>query len=164
MMTAKPFRLTILLLCIAALPVAAENSYQPFYSGLTPVQESKAFKILVSRIPVTDIAILHYLIDRFEKSEIRIHYDDLKVAAPFAAKVAHWFLVTRYKNETPEQWILRWCNKTIIKNNLIWVELPGGEFLLSREILFRELDAVYAALEDQGIEFSGIDRKAAEKA
>ncbi len=53
--------------------------------------------------------------------------------------MARWFIARRYRKETVEQFINKWCNATVPGNNLIWVKFPNGDFKLSKEILTSEL-------------------------
>ncbi len=38
---------------------------------------------------------------------------------------------------------MRWCNKTVMGGNLIWVKLPDGNSKLAREILLEELKVLH---------------------
>ena len=103
------------------------------------VRESKAYQQYKMR-PVSDFSKLIYLIDRFATCDLEIVYDGHYFKAPFAARVARWFLATNYKKETTKEWILRWCNKTIPGGKPIFVKLSNGKFRLAREILTEELE------------------------
>lgn len=116
-------------------------------AAFPPMQESMAYKQYCTR-PVSELSKLIYLIDRFGNTEVQILYDGHYFSAPFAARVARWFLARHYRKETADKWIMRWCN-TSIMGNLIWAKLPDGRFVLSREILFEELGNLEAAMKEQ---------------
>ena len=122
---------------IALFPSFSFSLSQDF----SPLKESKAYQQFVLR-PVSDFSKLAYLIDRFMDSDLEIVYDGHYYKAPFAARVARWFLARNYKKQTPEEWIMQWCNASVPEGNLIWVKLPNGKFRLSREILLDELHAL----------------------
>ena len=109
------------------------------------LRESGAYQQFKLR-PVSDLSRLIFLIDRFSDTGVEILYDGSYYKAKFAARIALWFLSTHYKKETPEQWIMRWCNVSVPANNLIWVKLPGGKVRLAREVLMEELKALDRAL------------------
>lgn len=144
-MNQKIFLCCFVLCFFQAGLVAASESPKPLYPGFPVIEESRAYEKLKAR-EVTDLSILHYLIDRYEESDIKIRYDHMTVSSRFAGKIARWFLASRYKGETPEQWILKWCHRTIVGDNSIWVLLPDGRYLLSREVLQQELDHLHAIL------------------
>ena len=93
------------------------------YPGFPSMRDSEAYTALKKR-PLSDHSKLVYLIDRFQEADIEILYDGYYFKPPIAAQVARWFLKRYYKDETPRQWIMRWCNQTIFKNELIWVKFP----------------------------------------
>lgn len=130
--------LAIFLVLNTALFAAAATHTQTPYSGLQPLLESQAYKQYRNR-PVSELSKIIYLIDRFMNSDIEVLYDGHYFKAQFAGRVARWFLAAHYRKEKAEQWIMRWCNTTVPAGNLIWVKLPDGSFVLSREILLEEL-------------------------
>ena len=120
--------------------------YAPLYPGFPSLEESKAYQQYKLR-PAGERSKLLYLIDRFTDSDVKIVYDGEYFEALTAGRIARWFLSRNYKNESAEKWIMRWCNTSILENNLIWVRLPDGRFRLSREILLEELAALNSVSE-----------------
>ncbi len=119
------------------------SSAQAFNPGMPPLEESAAFKQFIVR-PRSSLSTLIYLIDRFKEAKIKIVYAGNYFEAPFAANLAKWFLKAKYKGETPEQWILRWCDTDILESKPIWVRDNDNEFKMSREVLFEELKILEA--------------------
>ena len=115
-----------------------------------PLRESTAYAQFKMR-PLNDLSRLIYLIDRFSDTGVEIIYDGNYFKAKFAGRIAMWFLSQRYRKETPEQWIMRWCNVSIPANNLIWVKMPSGKVRLAREVLMDELKALGQAVEEDHI-------------
>lgn len=116
---------------------------QAFDPGMPALEESLAFKQFQRRV-YSPLSVLIYLIDRYKEAKIKIVYDGNYFDAVFAATVAKWFLKARYRGETPEQWILRWCDTGIGSGKPIWVQDAYGEFKMSREVLFDELKLLEA--------------------
>ncbi len=135
--TFRKFRSLIWFAVLAsfACPSYAQNPIDSFPS----VAQSKAYHLFKSKTD-TDFAKLLFLIDRFEHSGIQVVYEGHYFDGIFAAKIARWFLARKYRKETPEDWIMRWCN-TSLGGQLIYVKFPDGKFRLSREVLFDELKA-----------------------
>lgn len=129
--------LTLISMSQASLSAAAPQVYFS-NPALQPIRETRAYKVLSTR-PITDHSKILYLIDRFADTPIEILYDGHYYKSAFAANVARWFIARRYRKETGEQFINKWCNATVPGNNLIWVKFPNGDFKLSKEILFSEL-------------------------
>ncbi len=126
------------LLILAASPVS--NAALADNKVCGPIRESKAYQQYRLR-PASDFSKLIYLIDRFSACMIEIVYDGHYFKAPFAARVARWFLATNYKKETTsKEWIMRWCNTTIPQGTPIYVKFPNGKFRLAREVLLEEID------------------------
>ncbi len=105
---------------------------------LVAIRETMAYKQFKSR-PVSDFSKLIFLIDRFADSGVVIVYDGHQYQSKFAATVARWFLVRNYKKQTVKEWVMRWCNTSVLSGSLIWVKFPDGAFKLSREVLLNEL-------------------------
>ena len=79
------------------------------------------------------------MIDRFTDSEVKIVYDGVYFEPGVVGPIARWFLAHHYSKETPEKWIMSWCNTSVPAGNLIYVQLPDGSFRLGREVLLQEL-------------------------
>ena len=126
----------IILSLLAALPAYAKPAEK---NPCGPIRESKAYQQYKLR-PVSEFSKLIYLIDRFHTCDIEIVYDGHYFKAPFAARIARWFLATNYKKESSKDWIMRWCNTTIPQGTPIYVKLPTGKFRLAREVLIREIE------------------------
>jgi len=120
-------------LALFAQGILATDSWPP------PLEDSKAFQQFSGR-PYSELSKIIYLIDRFGDHKIEVLYDGHYYSAGFVKQVARWFLFHHYRKETAEQWILRWCNKTVPSGNLIWVKLPDSSLKLAREILLQELE------------------------
>ena len=104
-----------------------------------PIRESKAYQQYKHR-PVSDFSKLIYLIDRFGSTNVQVVYNGHYFQAPFAARVARWFLATNYKKETTKEWIMRWCSTTIPQGTPIYVKFADGKFRLAREVLTEEIE------------------------
>jgi hypothetical protein len=113
-----------------------------------PAHQSDAFRQFTTR-PYSELSKILYLIDRFGSTDVEILYDGHYYHARFAKQVARWFLFHHYRKETAEQWIWRWCNKTVVTNNLIWVRFQDGTSRLAREVLLEELGALEKAYFEQ---------------
>lgn len=111
-------------------------------SGFPPIKDSFAYKQFMNRKDQSDLSKLIYLIDRFSGTDIQVVYDGISYKSSFAAGVAKWFLARKYNKETVSEWILKWCNRTILAGNLIWVKFPDGSVKLSREVLTNEVEAL----------------------
>ncbi len=136
MFLARPVLMGTALLTLMVLPGYANPAVK---NPCGPVRESKAYQQYKLR-PVSDFSRLIYLIDRFYACDIQIIYNGHYFAAPFAARVARWFLATNYKKETTREWIMRWCSTAVPQGTPIYVKLPNGKFRLAREILNQELE------------------------
>lgn len=119
-------------------------------TSLTSTRESPAYQQFKLR-PTSDSSKLIYLIDRFGAIKLQIIYNSHYFSAPFAANVARWFLSRNYKNQTPHEWIMQWCNSSVPEGNLIWVKLPNGKFRLSRDVLIEELKNLERTLSEDRI-------------
>ena len=129
------------ILLLATLPLPSASALDPLTFGLLPLEQSKAFQQYLTR-PETEYSKIIFLIDRFGEAPIEIVYDGNYFNAVFSSKVARWFLGRNYRKETAREWILKWCNVAIFSGNLIWVKLPNGTFVLSREVLLDELKSL----------------------
>lgn len=129
------------MLLVFPATVHAASSFNP---KLLPLEESQAFRQYLAR-PVTDLSKLIFLIDRFKEADIQIRYGGIYFAPSFAARVARWFLAKYYQGETPREWIMKWCDTAIGSGELIWVRDAEGNFKLSREVLFEELEKLEKA-------------------
>jgi len=115
-----------------------------FDAGLPPQTESIAYEQFAER-PFNDLSVLIYLIDRFKESRLEIIYDGHYFPAPMASLVAKWFLGVQYRGETPREWILKWCTRTVPKGTVIWVRDEKGNFKHSHDILYEELKQLHEA-------------------
>jgi hypothetical protein len=113
------------------------------YAGLGPIKESHAYKQYIMR-PNSDLSKLIYLIDRFGSIDGDILYDGVHYRTGWVANFARIFLTTSYHNETSKDWIMKWCNRSIMKGELIWAQFPNKKVQLSREVLLNELSALDA--------------------
>ncbi len=118
---------------------AAEK--EPLYPGFVPIRESKAYERFSKRT-LCDASKLIYLIDRFADSEIKIVYDQQNYETAFVGTVARWFFARNYRKQTPRDWIMNWCNVSVITGRLIYVKLPDGRMLLARDVLLNEIDEI----------------------
>ncbi|MBN1688642.1 MAG: hypothetical protein JW893_06040 [Candidatus Omnitrophica bacterium] len=120
------------------------------YPGFAPIEESKAYlKFLES--PKSDYAKILFLIDRFGEADAEIIYEGYVFSTTFAAHFARQFLSRQYRGETPEKWIMRWCNTSVIKGELIWVRLPNQKYKLSREVLLEEVKVLEECLKGKPV-------------
>ncbi len=126
----------------SSLPAEAKNSVP-----MPAVRETLAYRQFKSR-PVSDFSKIIFLIDRFADSGIVIVYDGHQYQSKFAATVARWFLVRNYKKQTVKEWVMRWCNTSVLSGSLIWVKFPDGNFRLSREVLLSEMAEFEKILEE----------------
>lgn len=130
---------------ISSAPVYAANPSEAF----PDISSSKAYQQFKTR-PHSDFSKLLFLIERFENSGIEIVYDGHYYKAFFAAKLARWFLARNYRKETPQEWIMRWCNTSIPSGKLVYVKFADGKFKLSREVLMGELKALEETVAAEG--------------
>lgn len=129
----------ILLAVIAFTPaVGFAKSTVAFYPGFPSIEESKAYKKFMRR-PVSDFSKILYLIDRFSEAQIEVIYEEQAYNVAFATTVARWFLARNYKKETPEEWINKWCSRSVFSNKLIFVKMPDGKYRPAHEILKNEI-------------------------
>jgi len=133
-----------IVLCLA-LFLFSSLSASAFYAGFSEVSSCPAYRQFAVR-PATELSKIIYLIDRFANEKIEVLYDGNYYSAPFAAKVARWFLSRRYSKENAQAWVLKWCNASTPAGNLIWVKMPDGEFVLAREMLLTELQRLQEEL------------------
>jgi hypothetical protein len=131
---------SLLILFVILTGFSSNHKAQPKNDWLPPLKESFAYKQFALR-PYSDLSKLVYLIDRFMEADIQILYDGHYYSAKFAKQVARWFLISHYKKEKPEKWVMQWCNKTM-SGNLIWVKFSDGTLQPSREILINELKVI----------------------
>lgn len=132
---------------LAILPAVFASSYKPLYPGFPSIRESKAYKKFAVR-PLSDLSKILYLIDRFAESDIRILYENQSYTAPFATTVSRWFLARNYKKQTPEEWVRQWCSHSVFSNKLIYIKLNTGEFLLAKDVLLGEIEALDEAIRE----------------
>ena len=115
------------------------------YPGFPPLKQSQAFTEFL-KSPRNDYAKLLFLIDRFGDADIKVIYNGYEFEALFAAGVARWFLKIYYRGQDPKTWILQWCNRSIPNDELIRVKLPDRRYLLSRDVLSKELAQLQEAI------------------
>ncbi|MFA6600712.1 MAG: hypothetical protein WC352_01605 [Candidatus Omnitrophota bacterium] len=120
-----------------------EEGAAAMYPGLGPIQESEAFKQYVMR-PKTELSKLFYLIDRFGAIDADIRYDGIHYRSGWVAAFARMFIPSCYHHESAKDWIMKWCNRGVLKGDLVWVELPNKKLQLAREVLLSELKALEA--------------------
>jgi hypothetical protein len=136
--------LAFLILFLSAANGFSAKSDKSAFPGLNPIEESLAFQQYLERA-VSEESKLIFLIDRFGESDFQIVYEGHYFNAPFAARVARWFMARRYREQSAREWIMTWCNSSVPAGNLIWVKLSNGKFKLSREILLVELKVLETA-------------------
>lgn len=149
-MQRKALLILIASLTLATLPAAFASAYKPIYPEFPEIRESKAYKKFAVR-PLSDLSKILYLIDRFGEAKIEIVYDNQSYPAPFATTVARWFLARNYKKQTPADWVKQWCSNSIMTNKLIYVKLPNGEFLVARDVLLAEIEAIDQIIKENQI-------------
>lgn len=113
------------------------------YPGLGPIKESNAYKQYSMR-PKSELSKLLYLIDRFGTIDADILYDGIHYRTGWVAGFARVFITRSYHNETAKDWIMKWCNRSVLKGELIWAEFPNKKVQLGREVLLNELKALDA--------------------
>lgn len=109
-----------------------------FNAQLGPAEDSKAYQKFCLR-PFNELSKIVYLIDRLKESRVQVVYDDIFFNPIFVAKVAKWFLSQRYQGQKAQEFVLLYCNASLIEKKLIWVKDEKEVFKLSREILLEEL-------------------------
>lgn len=144
-------RVVLMALCLSMFAHPAMAEEELLYPGFPSIKESDAYQKLRTR-PATDHSKLLYLIDRYEDSDIKIRYNGYLFDSGFSAYVARWFLSRQYRGETPKEWVVKYCDKSLIKEEPIWVKLPNGEFAQSKPVLFAEIEALEAVLIDEPLE------------
>lgn len=127
-------------LMVAPLTLYAESN-APLYPEFPAMKDSKAYKRFITR-PLSERSKLLYMIDRFTDSKIKIVYDGVYFDPGVVGPIARWFLSRHYNKEAAEKWVMMWCNTSVPEGNLIWVQLPQGQFRLGRDILLEELKAL----------------------
>lgn len=111
---------------------------QEIVPGLEPIRGSRAYEQYSLR-QKNDFSRLLYLIDRLGTVDAAVIYDGYQYDMRFVSAVSKWFLYRFYKNQTPEEWVLQWCHRSIPGNSLIWVRFPDGTRQQSRDVLLAEL-------------------------
>ena len=132
--------------CFTFFSRIAQSSPPPFDADLSPIEDTKAYKMFLMR-PYSELSKIVFLIDRFKESKVKVVYDDIYFDAAFAARVAKWFLSQHYRKENAREWIMLYCNQSLVDHKLIWVADEKGGFKLSREVLLsalQELEEVCA--------------------
>jgi hypothetical protein len=117
------------------------------YPGMGPIRESDAYKQFAMR-PVTEYSKLLYLIDRFGTIDADILYDGMHYRTGWVAAFARGFLARSYRNEKAADWVMKWCNRGVLKGELIWAEFPNKKLQLGRLVLLDELKGLEAAIKD----------------
>lgn len=117
------------------------KEYRLLYPGFPKIRDSKAYQKFAVR-PLSEFSKILYLIDRYGDSKIQIYYDDQTYMSQFATTVARWFLARNYKKQTAMQWIKQWCSRAILSNKVIYIKLPDGTFVMARQVLSDELEAL----------------------
>ncbi len=126
------------------------TSTRPGYAAeakwtLPPLEQSKAYQDFKMR-PDTEQSKLLYLIDRFQDSGVQVGYNSVFFDAPLAARFARWFLLRFYRGETVDQWLVKWCYRSVPSGDLIWCKFPDGTQKLSMPVLMGELEALNQTL------------------
>ena len=132
--------------CFAFSSRMVQSAPPPFDPALSPLEDAKAYKMFLMR-PYSELSKIVFLIDRFKESKVKVVYDDIYFDAAFAARVAKWFLSQHYRKENAREWIMLYCNQSLVDHKLIWVADEKGGFKLSREVLLsalQELEEVCA--------------------
>lgn len=119
----------------------AEEGTFALYPEIGRVQDSDAYKQYLLR-PRSEYSKLLFLIDRLGSVEVDVLYDGIHYKMDFIAPFARIFLSRNYHNETAQDWVMKWCNRSIRLSELIWVDLPNKKVKLAREILGNELKAL----------------------
>lgn len=118
-----------------------ETRSKPLYPGFTPIEESKAYQQYVLR-PQTELSKLIFLIDRFGEADAQVLYENINYPASFSAKFCRAFLPIHYKQETAEYWVKHWATTSFPSGKPIWLKLPDGSFLRTRDVFLDELAAL----------------------
>ncbi len=113
-----------------------------------PVEGTEAFRQYMMR-PRSDYSTLLYLIDRMGVYDLDILYDGYHYKSKFIVPFGRWFLARNYKNQTMDEWIKQWCNRSLKRGELIWVDGPDKKLRLSRDILAAELKALEDAVKNE---------------
>ena len=133
----------LFVLLISVMTGMAEAGKTPWQ--LPPLLESKAYQDFKLR-PDTEQSKLLYLIDRFQDSGVQVGYNRVFFDSPLAARVARWFLLRFYRGETVDEWLVKWCYRSVPSGDLIWCKFPDGTKELSLPVLKGELEALNQAM------------------
>jgi hypothetical protein len=126
------------------VPARAEEGVYAIYPEAGMLEDSFAYEQYLLR-PQSEHSKLLFLIDRFGAIDADVLYDGIHYRTDFIAPFARIFLARSYRNETAREWVMKWCNRSIRRSELLWADLPNKEVKLAREILLTELDALEAS-------------------
>lgn len=136
--------LFLVLFCLTTAAFAQELGTYGLYPGIGKLEDSDAYQQYLLR-PRSEYSKLLFLIDRLGVvSDVDVLYDGIHYKMDFIAPFARIFLSRNYHDETAQDWVMKWCNRSVRLSELIWVDLPNRKVKLAREILIGELKALDA--------------------
>ncbi len=122
-----------------------ELSTPAFQFGLQAIDKSAAYQDFLKH-PVSERSKIVYLIERFKDSKVEIDYGGHYYKPNDIACLVQMFIASHFdQNETAEQWVMKYGNRTIPTGKPIWIR-SNGRFYQSRNILMQELNGLEKVL------------------
>jgi len=130
------FKLRVRILFAAVLFCASSSVHAQDSSSVNASSSLDSFR----NRPATEYSKLIYLVDRFGSSDMDIVYDGHHYKASSVSPLVRWYLSRNYRNESAEDWICKWCHRSMGNGERIWVRDSGGGLRSAKDLLMEELD------------------------
>jgi hypothetical protein len=133
------FVLALNFFAVGAVPAAqsAEN--------LEPVEQSKAYQDFLKK-PTNDFSKMVCLLNYFRVQPVMVRFEEIDYTAQFAYPFGLTYLMTHYKNESPEQWARKHCYRSPFNNTIIFLKFQDGSFRPFRDVVLEKYQELEEAL------------------
>lgn len=114
--------------------------------GLCSIKESAAYRQYLNR-PACEYSKVIYLIERFKNLPYEVVYDGMHYKIKNVAGIVGAFLRFNYKKDcSAKDWVLKYANRSVVRNELILLKLDNGKTYRAGEILLQELENLERAI------------------
>lgn len=120
-------------------PTLYSQQIKPPALNLALIKSGYAFAQFENR-PVSELSKLLYLIDRLGERDVEIRYGSHSYRSKLISGIARWYLSRHYKKERAEDWLQKWCYRTLRSGNPVWIKLDDGSLRSAKEVIKEELD------------------------
>jgi hypothetical protein len=112
--------------------------------GLPPLETSQAYQDFLKK-PSSDLSKMICILNYFRTTPLMVQYDGIDYTVQFAYPYGLVYLMTNYRNESPEEWAKKHCYRSLFGNNIIFFKFEDGSYRPARDVIiekFHELEEV----------------------